>query len=181
MTKGDLTLTRAWIDPANETAFTQSIRNSYDAYGNILRVLDPLAVAPGGNVDLNAGHCRELVYDSRFHAYPEQEIIHVGDGKEDLTISANYDFGLATIVSSIDFNGHQTTYGYDTFGRLINILRPGDTPDISLRWNVDYFPAQPYGASGIVNYVETRSDKDCPQITQIDADKEQRPLKVKAR
>ena len=45
-----------------------------------------------------------------------------------LTIGAEYDEGLGTMVSSTDPNGHETTYERDVFGRLTQILRPDDDP-----------------------------------------------------
>ena len=41
------------------------------------------------------------------HAFPVREAIEVGDGKPDLTVTADYNPGLG-VVSSIDFNGHVT-------------------------------------------------------------------------
>ncbi|MFH0909407.1 MAG: SpvB/TcaC N-terminal domain-containing protein [bacterium] len=156
VTTGDLTMTRAWIDPDNPTAYVATVRSKYDAYGNLTHILDPLASAAGGIPDPDAGHYRELVYDSTFHAWPEHEIIHVGGGKTPLTIRAGYDKGFGVIVSSVDPNGHTTTYGYDAFGRPVNVLRPGDSPAYPSA-EYQYAMAQPFGPSGLLNYVETRA------------------------
>ncbi|MBC8233575.1 VCBS repeat-containing protein [bacterium] len=149
VTKGNLTLQREWINPANPGAFVESSRTKYDAYGNPILLLDPLANATA------RGHYREIVYDERFHSYPESEIIHLGDGKEPLVIRAGYDLGFGTVIFSFDFNSQKTTYGYDTFARLINTVRPGDTSDYPTI-EYDYILAEPFGEEGVINYVETR-------------------------
>lgn len=149
VTKGNLTLQQEWVDPADPGAFVDSIRTKYDAYGNPILLLDPLAGASA------VGHYREIVYDERFHSYPERESIHLGDGNESLVIQASYDSGFGTVISSLDFNGNTTTYGYDTFGRFINTVRPGDTLDYPTV-EYDYILAEPFGEEGVINYIETR-------------------------
>jgi RHS repeat-associated protein len=152
---GNLTLRREWIDASNPTAFLAASRAQYDTYGNPTVLLDPLAAAAGATVDFMAGHARELVYDASFHAYPVREIIHVGSGQAPLAMEVEYDAGFGTITVSRDFNGNQTTFGYDVFGRLTNIVRPYDTPQYPTA-EYDYVLAVPAGSNGLVNYVETR-------------------------
>jgi RHS repeat-associated protein len=155
VTAGNLTLRREWIDPLNPTAYVDAARTKYDAYGNPTLIIDPLAQAPGGTVDTAQGHCSEVVYDGRFQAYPIRETIHIGNNRPSLAVEASYDAGLAILTSSIDFNGQRTGYGYDVFGRLTQLLKPGDLPAYpSVEY--EYRLAQPFGASGVVNYVETR-------------------------
>lgn len=158
---GDTTLVRNWIDPGIANAFVNSSRIHYDVYGNPIRFLDPLAVAPGGVVDASKGHCREIFYDADFHAYPEREIIHVGNGRAALTVEAGYDKGFGTAIRSLDFNGHETSYGYDVFARLTRMIRPGDTaayPTVEYQ----YALAVPFGNNHMVNYVETRALDKAP-------------------
>jgi hypothetical protein len=85
------------------TAFIQTARTKYDAFGNPLMVLDPLASAPGGIVDFTKGHARELEFDSQFHAYPIRETIHIGNGGEPLVFQAEYNPAFGTVAASIDF------------------------------------------------------------------------------
>jgi RHS repeat-associated protein len=170
---GNLTLRREWIDPSDPTAFIAASRAKYDSYGNPTVLLDPLAVAAGATVDFTAGHARELVYDASFHAYPRREVIHVGSGNAPLVIEVDYDPGFGRITGSRDFNGNQTTYGYDSFGRLIHIVRPYDTLQYPTA-EYDYVLAVPAGPNGVVNYVETRQlDKTPPSLpnpaSRIDA------------
>ncbi len=142
--KGNLTKTEDWV---SGDIYVISVRNDYDIYGNIIAAYDAL-------YGTESGHYRKLVYDSVYHAFPIQEIIYTG--KTDipsLTMSASYDYGLGVMTSSTDFNGFITTYGYDTFGRLVSITKPPDT-DHTLEY--DYMLAYDLGNSRIINWVETR-------------------------
>ncbi|MBL9167631.1 MAG: VCBS repeat-containing protein [Verrucomicrobiales bacterium] len=156
VTVGNLTLTRAWISPSNSSAVVQASRTQYDRYGNAVMLLDPLAAAPGGFVNHSAGHVRVIEFDDAFHTFPIRESIYVGGGKEPFTFQANYDVGFAVVTSSTDFNGHSTTYGYDTFGRLTRLVKPYDTEEYPSA-EFSYAVAVPTGDRGVVNYVETRA------------------------
>lgn len=94
----------------------------YDAYGNPTTVRDPSYTGPGG------GHERVYGYDPVFHTYVETETIKVGGGSADLVASATYDRGGGVITTSTDFNANVSTYQYDSFFRLVGIVKPGDTP-----------------------------------------------------
>ena len=155
VTIGNLTLTRAWIDPSKPSAYVSSARAKHDSYGNAITLLDPLTVAPGGSIDLTQGHLRQIGYDDQFHTYPVQETIHVGNGSADLVFEAGYDKGFGTTTSSVDFNRNQTSYSYDVFARLIQLIKPGDTADYPTA-EYTYALAVAVGADGLVNFVESR-------------------------
>jgi YD repeat-containing protein len=155
VTIGNLTLTRAWVNAADSSAYIKATRTKYDTYGNPVTLLDPLGVAPGGAIDVSQGHARDIGYESDLLTYPITETIHVGKGSPDLQYQAAYDQGFGTVISSTDFNGNTTSYGYDVFARLINMVKPYDTPDYPTA-EYDYALAVPYGTNGLVNYVETR-------------------------
>ncbi len=152
---GNLTLQRDWIDPAGATAFVRSARTQYDAYGNAAVLLNPLAVASGGTVDLARGHVRSVTYDSRFHSYPVVETIQVGGGRPSLVFRATYDEDFGTVMTATDFNANRTAYTYDPFARLTAIIKPGDTPQYPTS-EYQHVLAVPVGTQGLVNYVETR-------------------------
>lgn len=151
--RGNETLTYEWDDAGDETDLYIIDRKQYDAFGNVISLIDPLAEVTEDGINDELGHYRTIVYDGRFHSFPVGEIIHVGGGKEDLTLSAAYDEGFAAVVSSTDFNGAVTSYGYDMFGRFSSSVRPGDDPAYpTLAYR--YVLGEPFG-SGAVNYVET--------------------------
>lgn len=113
-------------------------RNRYDDFGNALAHLDPLADPSS----LAFGHAREIVYDDTFQMFPVREIIHVGKGKETLVMAATYDYGFGVLVQAVDFNGNSTRFNYDSFARLVAIVRPYDSdqfPTVSF----EYQPADP--------------------------------------
>jgi RHS repeat-associated protein len=155
ITRGDLTLKLDWFDPARTNAFIRSARTRYDSYGNPVLILDPLAFPTMGNPDLSRGHAREIAYETNFFAYPIREMIHLGDGKEPLLFQAIYDEGFGTVTTSSDFDGNTTRYGYDEFGRLINIIRPGDSGDFPTA-EYAYALAVPYFGTNLINFVESR-------------------------
>lgn len=109
-------------DPRREPdAFLVTTRTRYDRFGNVIEVRDPRYT------DGTTGHSREFAYDSLFQTYIERETIHVGGGRPDLVASAEYDSGAGVMTSSTDFNGNSTRYQYDSFWRLVGIVKPGDT------------------------------------------------------
>jgi RHS repeat-associated protein len=112
--EGNLSRQEGWVEGGN---YIDLVRNAYDSYGNIVGILD------------SNGNRRTITYDRTLQLFPEQEAIEVDGGKQDLTVTAAYNLGLGVLGSSTDFNGHQTAYGYDTFGRLTSIVKPGDSSD----------------------------------------------------
>ncbi|MCG8333087.1 MAG: DUF2380 domain-containing protein [Proteobacteria bacterium] len=115
LTKGQVMRQVAWVKgDAGAADYVTITRNKYDRWGNIIQLLD-------GN-----DHKREITYEGLFHTFPKKETIEVGPGKQDLEINVIVDPALGIITESRDFNGHPTTYKYDTFGRLIDVVRPGD-------------------------------------------------------
>jgi len=156
--KGVLTLQREWIDPKAPSAFIEAVRLTYDAHGNHILSLDPLASAPGGKVDMGRGHIHEIEYDSAFATHPTSLTVHPGDGKRPLVRSLDYELGFGVVTTSTDFNGNATIYNHDPFARIVSIVRPGDTPK---------YPTTQYAyvlgiksGNTVVNYIETwRLDK----------------------
>jgi RHS repeat-associated protein len=154
--KGHPTLTRALEDPAAITPnWLLSSRTKFDAFGNPTQLLDPLADATAGVVDDAVGHYRTIAYDPLFRAYATTETIHVGGGSADLLFTATYNEAFGTILSATEFNGHVSSFGYDTHGRLTSVRKPGDTPGYpSAEYAYTLAEAVPGGR--LINYVETR-------------------------
>ncbi len=96
-------------------------RTRYDAYGNPVVTRDPLWAGPG------QGHERRYEFDPAFHSFVERETIEVGGTNADLVVTATYDYAGAVITGFTDFNGNRTSYQYDSFYRLVGIVKPGDT------------------------------------------------------
>jgi RHS repeat-associated protein len=152
---GGNTLGRSYPDPNDLTEFVQTIRIKYDLSGNTGYWIDGLSVCDEeGTPDDELGHYRVDAYEDFFQNFLTQETNHVGGGKPDLVATYDYDYGHGTLTAITDFSGNVTRYKYDVFGRLIAIIRPGDS---------DAFPTEEYEYGdaipiddGFLNYVETR-------------------------
>jgi RHS repeat-associated protein len=112
VTRGRLTRQEGWV--ADQVSVNR-VRQAYDAFGNVTGTMD-------GN-----GSRRTIAYDSALQVFPIAETIEVGNGKPDLAIQAEVNLGLGVMTRSTDFNGHETLYEADGFGRLTAIIRPGDS------------------------------------------------------
>ena len=125
--KGLLTRQEGWV---SGTQYINLLRNSYDSWGNITEILDPV------------GSRRTIEYDTDLHIFPVSESIEVGGESPDLQIQAAYNTGLGVLTSSLDFNGRQTVYNYDTFGRPTSFVLPGDSQQFPTR-TFSYLMADP--------------------------------------
>jgi RHS repeat-associated protein len=123
-----------YIDP-NQSI--QAIRRRYDEYGNVTETQDPV------------GDVRRIAWDPVFQTYAVREAIVVGGGSPDLILNAEYDYGFGVVTKAIDFNDNITTYGYDSFARLVKIVRPGDTPT-QPTLSFEYQPVDPTRGRGFV-------------------------------
>jgi YD repeat-containing protein len=149
VTKGNLTLERRWSDIAGNKYLAAS-RSVFDGYGNVSGIYDPLGT-PG---NLTPGHYRSFIYDTKIHTYPETETVQTGNPSQPtLSATATYDVGLGVLKSFTDFNTQTTTLLYDTFGRLTDMIRPGDTLTAPTA-SYTYFLSQTH-PSGILNYIES--------------------------
>jgi RHS repeat-associated protein len=116
--EGNLTRLEQKIDASNSvnSYFT------YDAYGNMLTRQDP-------NENITT-----WTYETTHHTYPDTITSPVAGLSESYT----YDPGTLNILSITDFNDQTTTYQYDTFKRLIKVIKPGDSeesPSIEYQYN----------------------------------------------
>jgi len=108
-------------EPARRTLSTT--RSRYDASGNQIEWLDPLAVPPS----FPTGHARQASFDPTFNTLAVEERNLVGDGHPDIVLRAEYDHGFAQLVRSVDANGQVGTYHFDQFGRITRVVAPLDT------------------------------------------------------
>ncbi|MFO1502041.1 MAG: toxin TcdB middle/N-terminal domain-containing protein, partial [Verrucomicrobiota bacterium] len=161
--RGNLTLRRDWIDPAQSDSFVPANRTKYDAYGNAIAMLDPLSDGLAAH-----GHYRELVYDDQFHCYPIRETVSVGDSKPPLIFRAHYDQGFGLVASSVDLNGHASRFQYDALARLTAVFKPGDSSDCAsteYRYALGVAVTLDGAANdGRVNYIETRQLERMPAL-----------------
>jgi RHS repeat-associated protein len=112
-------------------------RNRYDEFGNLVETRDPLYVEAG------QGHGKEYAYDSTFNTYVVRETIHVGNGSPDLIATVGYDLGAGVMLAATNFNNHATGFQYDSFWRLVGIVKPGDSATFPTA-TFSYRPGDPF-------------------------------------
>lgn len=103
-TKGDLTRVDVTTDG---TAFFSSIRNTYDAYGNVLTTKDGL------------GNTTTFGYDAVYHLF----LTTITNALNQVTTNT-YDTRLGKLSSTTDPNNAIASYGYDVFGRITSMNAP---------------------------------------------------------
>lgn len=137
------------------TKFVETSRIKYDVSGNNGYLIDGLSVCdPDGEPDSNVGHYTILDYEDYFQEFNTIETQHVGSGKPDLVATYDWEYGYGTPIAARDFNGNETRFKYDNFGRIVAIIRPGDTDEFPTE-EFEYGLALPFEGA-LINYVEDR-------------------------
>ncbi len=151
-------------DPRVSSGASVTTTTLYDSFGNPTTIRDPLYGS-------KPGHQREFVYDSTFHTYVEEERINTGGPGGTLTASASYDYGGGVIETSTDFNGNDSQYLYDSFFRIVGIVKPGDSV-ASPTQSFSYAPGDPvrsldyvYDQTGNLNLSVTSSTPVVSRVT----------------
>ena len=81
-------------------------------------------------------------YETTFHTFPV-EIDQPQVGIVQLRQQADYDYQLGTLTTITDTNSNGTTAGYDAFGRLTSVVKPGDTvlsPTLAMEYHDKEIP-----------------------------------------
>ena len=115
--RGNLTRQEEFLGPLGDNRFVPTKRQAFDTYGNVIGIMDA------------NGHLTTIGYDDLTHAFPVTETIHLEAGRV-LTYTAAYDIGFGKIISATEFNGNTTFFTYDAFGRIADIVLPGDTLEL---------------------------------------------------
>lgn len=122
-TLGQPTMTRLWsLNPATGAARFIDKRSEYDAFGN---PVGETVYADYGTETTYANADPRLTrtdYDSQFHLYPEQITNPIGH-----RLRFSYDLVRGLPLSITNANDVAVFYRYDSFGRLVKVVRPGDT------------------------------------------------------
>jgi RHS repeat-associated protein len=151
LSKGLLTRTSSRV---SDGVYVDTDRRRYDGNGAVVETLDA------------NGHGRTIGYDAD-SLLPVSETAHFADAGHapyDLQVTVTYDPVLETVVSSTSWTrlvGGQATspvvttqYGYDAFGRLTAIARPGDTLSAPTE-TYSYYMTDPYNQ--IVHQTRSKS------------------------
>ena len=146
----DLTLSRKYFDapqvadqPGGTTWHGNDLAYGYDVYGNRTTTTTytvggtrtkgaggALSYGPAG--DGSAGRTVTTAYDPTFNTFPTlvtQPTVTASGAALAMTEGAGYDYRMGTLTSVTGPNGAATTVtaGYDLFGRLTSIVKPGDS------------------------------------------------------
>jgi len=106
---------------------------SYDNYGNIHRVTDPL------------GYTQEYNYEGIAHTYVTQvDSYNQANPALRYTSLMEWDLGLGVQTASVDMNGNRIEYEFDSFGRMVGVFSPYDradgVPAVEYEYHTDSFP-----------------------------------------
>jgi RHS repeat-associated protein len=107
--RGHVTRHEAWLDTENRNVVVA--RNAYDAFGNLVEVIDA------------NGHRRTREYDPLVRANAVAERVHL-EGSV-LAMTAEYDLGLGVVIRGADFSGVERVAEYDALGRIVSLTYPG--------------------------------------------------------
>jgi RHS repeat-associated protein/uncharacterized repeat protein (TIGR01451 family) len=141
VTTGELTLVRKFYDlpvPASATLPTlihsSDTRFTYDGYGNpkTTTTYSDYGVsqsngtnwgAPGANSNAITS---TTSYETVFNVFPTS-FVQPAVNSVVLSESANYDYRMGSMTSVTDTNSIATRAEYDLFGRMVKLIKPGDT------------------------------------------------------
>ncbi len=116
-TAGKLAAARTWVSANN---FSQ-ISYGYDAWGNQTSTSAYSAYGPADSDPASGARGTSTVFDSVYHTYPVSQTNALNQ-----TTLWGYDYTLGLPTSQIDANGNTVSVAYDNFGRLLQLLKPGD-------------------------------------------------------
>jgi len=116
-------------DPRDPAGSVDTLRQQFDEFGNPVIMLDPNATIGIDGMPDGNGHERRIEYEPLLHKFPVRETIVLGGGSSNLDVTAEYHYGFGAPLTVTDFNGNETNYIYDTFGRLEKEIVPGDDQD----------------------------------------------------
>jgi len=130
-TNGQLTAVRRWVttDTLHDTYYTydawgnRTSESTYNVYGTEATFAKdrPGAVAT----------TQVITFDPTYHLYPTALTNALNQ-----TTQLLYDYRLSVPTSVTDPNLAVTSYGYDSFGRLTSVVRPGDSAQYPTQWYV---------------------------------------------
>jgi YD repeat-containing protein len=115
VTRGDLGRQEAWKGP-KQHEFELVLATRYNADGQPIETKD----ARGGR------HIFEWASD---RTAIRAEHVKLENGRE-LVETADVDSAFGNLLAVREYNGKETRYRYDAFGRLTKVIRPGDSIDL---------------------------------------------------
>ena len=114
VTRGDLARQEESLGPLANHRFVPTKRQAFDQYGNVIGIMDA------------NGNRTSIEFDAQSYTFPVVERIYLGEGRS-LAYAASYHLGFGKVTGAVDFNGNAYAFVYDAFGRIVKLVKPGDT------------------------------------------------------
>jgi RHS repeat-associated protein len=120
-TAGKRTGMRLWSRGSEGSPLFSDTTYAYDAWGNVTSTTS--CTGFGTSFSLASSGCQttSTTYDAGYHTYASQQT-----NAANQTTSWVYDYSRAAPIREEDPNGAVVTAGYDVFGRMTWLRRPGD-------------------------------------------------------
>src|SRR5262249_22279050 len=115
VTRGDLSREEAWVGPRKD-AFELVLATKVNADGQPVETRD----ARGG------GHIFDWAADRTAIRAEHVKL----ETRRELVETADVDGAFGNLLAVREYNGQETRYGYDVFGRLTTVVRPGDSAEL---------------------------------------------------
>jgi YD repeat-containing protein len=134
---GILTKTRTLMNPGEYSQATLG----YDSWGNVTSLTAYSGYATASSDPTSGARTATAVYDSVYHTYPVSITTPPTDlYPSGLTSTLTYNYSLSVPTSETGPSGAATMISaeYDSFGRLIKLIRPGDdssSPTIAMQYS----------------------------------------------
>ena len=135
--KGNINRIEINLGPLLNNRWIQKVRYGRDQYGNIVKTKDA------------NGSVNEVDFGTNYPVLPIKEIINTNtpaypEVKGTMLITqAEYDYGHGVIKRFIDFNSDTSFFEYDDLGRVIKVIKPGDTYSLPTS-QFEYHLSEPY-------------------------------------
>ncbi|MEM9103003.1 MAG: SpvB/TcaC N-terminal domain-containing protein [Pseudomonadota bacterium] len=162
VSRGNLTLKRSWVYPEDNDKTIDVERRHFDRFGNVTDTYGPLW-------GKSPGHHIHSIYDSVYKTFEVERIRKIGASDERiLKESATYDVLLGSMLTHIGYNGELSQYGYDGLGRLLWVVKPGDTLDLPTT-RYAYYLGQMSNDAKWLNWIETYQREKFGQVGTLDS------------
>jgi len=135
-TEGRLTGTRTWVGGSQ---YTQASLH-YDIYGNVDTQTAYTEYGTVSTAPQAGAQTTTIAYDPTYHTYPTS----ITNALQQTTnIVYNYTLGVPTSETGPNGAATKVEAEYDTFGRLLKLIRPGDS-SASPTLDIDYTDTSPF-------------------------------------
>ncbi len=142
-TTWDVAPTAGWLTAVRTLVggndYSQVSYGYNDGWGNRTHVSTYNTYGTSTSAPTSAGITQSTTFDTTYHTYPIWQTTPPVTGfPSGMTTTFTYDYTLGLPLSQTDANGIVTSVEYDGFGRMIKLIKPGDTsaaPTLQVAYN----------------------------------------------